>query len=122
MLSIKAILAKVLHYVRPIAQSNPQKASGASITMSDYNFCYVVGRVAYVTINFQVNGSIASGANLITGLPEPIKRWTIAAARAGSTQSASLRLNTNGTIVADGAISTTGYYDASFSYITAEEP
>ena len=117
MLSIKALLTKILHALRPISQTKP--TAGTNVTLSDYNYVYRVGRVVHVTLNFNVSGSIASGATVMSGFPAPVGRWVFPISRSGSTQSASLRLNTNGTVVADGAISTTGYYDASFSYITA---
>ena len=101
----------------PAAQTTP--TAGTNISLSSYNYIYKVGRVVHVTLNFQVTGSISSGSTVMSGFPAPVGRWVFPITRSGATQSGSLRLNTNGTVVADGAISTTGYYDASFSYITA---
>lgn len=102
----------------PALQQNVPTA-GTNVSLSSYNYIYKMGRLVVATLNFQVTGSISSGATVLSGFPAPIGRWVFPITRSGATQSASLRLNTNGTVVADGAISTTGYYDASFVYITA---
>ena len=103
--------------ITPALQSTP--TAGSNVSLSSYNYVYKMGRLVVVTLNFQVTGSISSGATVLSGFPAPAGRWVFPITRSGATQSASLRLNTNGTAVADGAISTTGYYDASFAYITA---
>lgn len=117
MLNVKKLFTKILVALAPVAQATP--TAGTNVSLSAYNYVYKVGNVVYVTLNFQVTGSISSGATVMSGLPAPVGRWVFPIARSGATQSGSLRLNTNGTVVADGAISTTGYYDASFAYIAS---
>lgn len=120
MLSIKALLAKILHCLRPIKQTTPTAGTNVNLgTNGGNNYVYRMGKLVIVSLNFQITGNISSGATLISGLPKAATQVSAAASRNGQTNSASIRIQSGATaITADGAISSaTGWYDASFSYI-----
>lgn len=96
-------------------------SAGTNCSLGSHCHAWTIGKYCMVALNLQITGSISSGATLISGMPKnSASRVCFAAARSGGTQSAAMRITENSTaITADGAITTTGYYDAFFIYIMA---
>lgn len=120
MLDIKKLLTKLIQANIPKDVTSGMSA-GTNCSLGSHCHAWKVGKLCMVTLNLQITGSISSGATLISGMPKNSgDRVSFAAARSGNTQSAAMRIAANATtITADGAISTTGYYDAFFIYIMA---
>lgn len=95
-------------------------SAGTNCSLGSYCYAYKIGPLCLVHLNLQITGSISSGATLVSGLPKAARRQCFAAAKSGGTQAYGMRINANATaITADGAISTTGYFDACLLYIMA---
>ena len=119
MLNIKKLFTKILQSLAPVAVTTLQ--AGTNCSLGSHCHAWTVGKFCMVTLNLQITGSISSGATLVKGLPtNSADRVSFAAAKSGGTQSAGMRIAGSATtITADGAISSTGYYDAFFIYIMA---
>ena len=128
MLDIKKTLTKIIESIGSLTTAIGNLAPTAvtmtaqtNVSMSQYMNCYKVGRLCVINFNFQVTGSIASGNAMIAGLPAPIgdrALFSVTTAN-GTSKTANLRLSSSGTIDADGAISTTGWFSGSGVYVTA---
>ena len=93
--------------------------AGSNVNIGSNCHAWKKGGLCFVTLNMQITGSISSGATLVSGLPtNSSAQVSFAAALGGTTSSAAMRIQSGASVItADGAISTTGWYDAFFVYV-----
>jgi len=93
--------------------------AGTNVNLGSNCHAWKKGDLCFVTLNMQITGSITSGATLVSGLPtNSSAQVSFAAALGGTSTSAAMRIQGGASVItADGAISTTGWYDASFVYV-----
>lgn len=107
------------------AMNSPQTVSGWSVNSSlvgaegNWNKVYRIGNLVIVSINVRIDSTAVSRTAIITGLPKPVYR--LSGTLLGTDSNLRLLVESNGSIVCDGAISTAcGWGSGCVMYVTAD--
>lgn len=107
------------------AMNSPQTVSGWSVNSSlvgatgSWNVVYRIGQIVIVSINIRIDSTANSRTAIISGLPKPAFRAS--AIMLGVESNLRLLVESNGSVVCDGAISIAcGWCSGCVMYVTAD--